>query len=98
MFLFPVTATAADIWWLLALGIFPTALAYYFWYEAAARISALSASLLFTLSVVFTFINAAVFLGDPLTLNAVLGACMILAAVLLTNAAERRRNRTADGD
>ncbi len=98
MFLHPITATAADIWWLLALGIFPTALAYYFWYEAAARISALSASLLFTLSVVFTFINAAVFLGDPLTLNAVLGACMILAAVLLTNAAERRRNRTADGD
>ncbi len=93
LFLYPVAATTNDMIWLLALGIFPTALAYYLWYEAAARISALAASLMFTLSVIFTFVNAALFLGTGLTVNAVIGALMILAAVLMTNTAERRRKK-----
>ena len=93
LFLYPVTATTNDVMWLLALGVFPTALAYYLWYEATARISALAASLMFTLSVIFTFINAAVFLGDGLTISTVAGALMILAAVLMTNIAERRRKQ-----
>ncbi|MEM7173483.1 MAG: DMT family transporter, partial [Pseudomonadota bacterium] len=68
-FFFPLRGTVEihGIFLLVLLGVFPTALASYLWYEAAARLSATSASLLFTLSVVFTFVNAHLFLGEAIT-------------------------------
>lgn len=79
-------ATIPSIDWLLLalLGIFPTAAAYYLWYEAAARISAIPASLLFTLSIVFTLANAHIFLGEALTWTMLVGALLIVAGVLLS--------------
>ncbi len=85
LFLYRVEATANDIIWLLVLGALPTALAYYLWYEAAARVSAISASLMFTLSVIFTFINAYLFLGEDLSVNALIGAVLIVSSILLTS-------------
>ncbi|WP_419906143.1 DMT family transporter [Hoeflea sp.] len=52
MLIYPGSATANDVALLVLLGLFPTALAYYLWYEAASRVSAVSAALLFTLSVI----------------------------------------------
>ena len=83
-FFYPFVPTGEDILFLLLLGIFPTAIAYYLWYEAAARVSAVSATLLFTLSIIFTFINAHVFLGEVLTLDMIIGAILIVAAVILS--------------
>ena len=74
-----------DLFFLLLLGVLPTAMAYYFWYEAAARVSTLTATMMFACSVVFTFINAAMFLGDPVTLLAGFGAVLIVSAVFLTS-------------
>lgn len=85
MLVYPGTATANDVLFLILLGLLPTALAYYLWYEAAARVSAISATLLFTLSVIFTFINAAVFLGEQLTMLTIAGAILIVAGVVLTS-------------
>ncbi|WP_170608305.1 DMT family transporter [Ruegeria arenilitoris] len=76
--------TAKDLVFLVLLGVFPTALAYYLWYEAAARLSTLTASLLFAASVIFTFINSAVFLGASITVPAVVGAGLIVFAIFLT--------------
>ncbi len=76
--------TANDLVFLLLLGVLPTALAYYLWYEAAARVSTLTATLLFAASVVFTFINSALFLGATITPLAVVGAVLIVAAIFLT--------------
>ncbi len=76
--------TAKDLVFLVLLGVFPTALAYYLWYEAAARLSTLTASLLFAASVIFTFINSAVFLGASITAPAVVGAGLIVFAIFLT--------------
>ena len=84
VFFYPVHPTWQDVVLLIILGVFPTAIAYYLWYEAAARVSAVSASLLFTLSVVFTLINAHLFLGEPLTFNVIIGAVLIVAGVLLS--------------
>ncbi len=86
-FLSPLDVTAVPtVDWLLliVLGVFPTAAAYYLWYEAAARISAVPASLLFTLTIVSTLINAHIFLGEALTSNMILGAALIVAGVLLS--------------
>ncbi|WP_424830866.1 DMT family transporter [Ruegeria sp.] len=77
--------TANDLVFLLLLGILPTALAYYLWYEAAARVSTLTATLLFAASVVFTFVNSAVFLGATITPLAIVGAVLIVAAIFLTS-------------
>ncbi|WP_170363691.1 DMT family transporter [Ruegeria arenilitoris] len=73
-----------DLVFLVLLGVFPTALAYYLWYEAAARVSTLTATLLFAASVVFTFVNSAIFLGAPITPLAAIGAGLIVFAVFLT--------------
>ena len=68
----------------LFLGTLATALASYFWYEAAAQLSTLTATLLFALSVVFTFVNAAIFLNAPITMMKVVGDVFIVAGICLT--------------
>lgn len=85
MLFFPIAPKPNDIALLVVLGLLPTALAYYLWYEAAATVSTVSMALLFTLTVVFTFINAALFLGDKLTVHAVIGAALIVSGVVLTS-------------
>lgn len=77
--------TANDVMFLVLLGVLPTALAYYLWYEAAARVSTLTATLLFAASVVFTFINSAMFLGATITPPAIVGAVLIVGAIFLTS-------------
>lgn len=79
-----VVPKAGDIPLLAFLGVVATAVLYYLWAEAAARVSTLTASLLFALSVAFTFVNAAIFLDEPVTPLAVLGATLIVVAVLIT--------------
>ncbi|MCR9086213.1 MAG: DMT family transporter [Rhodobacteraceae bacterium] len=79
---------AEDLLPLLFLGVLATAVAYYFWYEAAAELSTLTATLLFALSVGFTFVNAALFLGTEIRPQAVLGAAMIVFAIFLTQTAK----------
>lgn len=81
--------TANDVVFLILLGVLPTALAYYLWYEAAARVSTLTATLMFAASVVFTFINSALFLGAAITPIAALGAVLIVAAVFLTTKSQK---------
>ncbi|SDW53353.1 Threonine/homoserine efflux transporter RhtA [Ruegeria halocynthiae] len=76
--------TANDVIFLILLGVLPTALAYYLWYEAAARVSTLTATLLFAGSVVFTFVNSALFLGASITPLAIVGAVLIVTAIFVT--------------
>ncbi|WP_171207689.1 MULTISPECIES: DMT family transporter [unclassified Ruegeria] len=83
---FSLKAPSAEDWvFLFLLGILPTAMAYYFWYEAAARVSTLTATLLFAASVVFTFVNSAIFLGATITLLEIIGAALIVGAIFLTS-------------
>ncbi len=76
--------TANDVIFLILLGVLPTALAYYLWYEAAARVSTLTATLLFAASVVFTFVNSALFLGATITPLSIVGAVLIVTAIFVT--------------
>ena len=73
-----------DIVLLVLLGVFPTAAAYYLWYEAAARVPTVSAALLFTLSIIFTLLNAHIFLGEILTSDMIVGAVLIVLGVILS--------------
>lgn len=98
LFLYPIEASTEDIVWLLVLGIVPTALAYYLWYEAAARVSTITASLLFTLSVIFTFVNAYLFLGENLSVNALIGAVLIVFGVLLTSGGDDKAGTKMTSD
>ena len=84
MMLYPIQASANDVLFLILLGVFPTAIAYYLWYEAASQVSTVSAALLFTLSVVFTLVNAHLFLGEALTTNMIIGAALIVAGTVLS--------------
>ena len=87
LFIYPIEfarITTNDVVFLILLGVFPTAVANWLWYEAAARVSAVSATLLFTLSIIFTFVNAHLFLGEALTGSMVLGAALILGGVILS--------------
>ena len=84
LLIFPPQLGLSDAVLLLLLGVFPTAVAYYLWYETAARVSAVTTSLLFTLSVVFTFINASFFLDEPISFDVLVGAALIIASVLVS--------------
>lgn len=84
LFIYSLSLSPKDIILLVLLGVFPTAIAYYLWYEAAARVSAMTTSLLFTLTVVFTFINAYLFIGEEITVDMLIGAALIVASVLLS--------------
>jgi drug/metabolite transporter (DMT)-like permease len=84
LFVYPISASEGDVVLLILLGVFPTAVAYYLWYEAAARISTVTAALLFTLSVVFTFVNARIFLGEELTADMIIGGVLVVCAVVLS--------------
>lgn len=80
--------------YLVVLGLLPTALAYALWYEAAARISVVSAALVFNLSIIFTLLNAHFILGEAITLLMILGALLIIGGVILSQIAdERNENR-----
>ena len=63
---------------------------YYLWYEAAARVSTICATLLFTLSIIFTFINAHLFLGEALTAGMVIGAVLKVVGVVLSRFAPEK--------
>lgn len=84
LFVYAFTLSVGDIIWIVLLGIFPTAIAYYLWYEAAAHLSAVTTSLLWTLTVIFTIVNASLFLDEPLTLDMAVGAVLIVAGVMVS--------------
>ena len=86
---FPLQFSAEDGVLLILLAVFPTAVAYYLWYEAAARVSTVSAALLFTLSVVFTFINAYLFLGEDLHPDLLIGGALIVLGVIVSKVGSR---------
>ena len=91
MLFYPIQATATDVLLLVLLGIFPTAVAYYLWYEAASRVSTVTAALLFTLSVIFTLLNAHLFLGEALTANMFIGAALIVLGTVLSKFSPRNK-------
>lgn len=97
-FFYSFTITWADVLWLLVLGIFPTAVGYYLWYEAAARVSTVTASLFFTLTVIFTFVNAAIFLGERVTTDMIAGAGLIVTGIIVSRFSGRSDTRSETSD
>lgn len=87
-FLFSFEPTGADLMWLVFLAVFPTAVGYFLWYEAMAGVSTVTAALLFVLSVVFTFFNSVVFLGEALTPGMMIGGALVVGAVILPSLLE----------
>ena len=76
--------SANNLLYLILLGVFPTAFAYLFWYEAASKMSTISAALIFNLSIVFTIINAYFFLGEKILTNMIIGALLIIVGITLS--------------
>ncbi len=90
LFLADYHMTLLDLALLVLLGIFPTAIAYMLWYEAAARVSTVTAALLFSLSIIFTFFFAFVFLGEEIVPDMVIGGALIVIGVALSKFAPVR--------
>jgi DME family drug/metabolite transporter len=68
--------------WLLALGLWPTAVAYVLYYRGLRTAPASTAALLSLLEPLTAAVLAAVFLGDRLSVPGVVGAVILLAAVV----------------
>ncbi|MEM8569852.1 MAG: DMT family transporter [Pseudomonadota bacterium] len=98
LFLYPLTMSWEAFAWILILGIFPTTIAYYLWYETAARVSGFTTSLLFTLTVIFTFVNARIFLDEPFTIDMAIGTFLIIASVLLSKWPKRPEQRAPSSE
>ncbi|NUN11795.1 DMT family transporter [Candidatus Micrarchaeota archaeon] len=69
---------------LVGLGIFTTALAYVFYYEALKHLGAITGILLFSLSLFFAISLSALFLGETLSALALFGVLLILGGIILS--------------
>lgn len=86
--------TPAAWGWIVALGVFHTALATVLWRLALAHIPAFTASLIFLLTIVLTMANAVVFLHERLTPLMLIGAGAIVAALLVLAVKPAALNRS----
>jgi drug/metabolite transporter (DMT)-like permease len=82
--LFLPALSPADYAWLFALALFSTFFAYWAWFEAASRLPALTGALVFNLTIVFVFLNSALFLGEEFPFATLLGAALIIAGITLS--------------
>ncbi|QSH41406.1 EamA family transporter [Lentisphaerota bacterium ZTH] len=74
-----------DTWMIIIyLIIFPTAVAYFAWSEATARLKLSLLNITQYLTPVFTIILAWMLLGESMSLISIIGACMVLGGVALT--------------
>lgn len=70
-------STKEEHFWLWEMGIFQSGLSYLLWNYALTYISANTASILFSFTVLFTTINEVLFLHLPLTKTIVIGGVLI---------------------
>lgn len=78
----------------VCIGIFPTALAFVAWGEAAARLPLWKLSLMQNLTPVFTLLAAYLLLGEPATLLNVVGMVLVVASLSLAVVAGRRAGKS----
>lgn len=90
LFFAEINITPVNLVLLVLLGVFPTAVAYMLWYEAAARVSTVTAALLFSLSIIFTFFFAYLFLGEEIIPDMIIGGGLIVLGVALSKFAPER--------
>lgn len=82
----------SEIFWFLEMGIFQSGLSYLFWNFALTGISANTASILFTFTVLFTTINEVVFLDLKITPTLLIGGALItLAGYLLSKKKKQKK-------
>lgn len=81
----------SEIFWFLEMGIFQSGLAYLFWNFALTGLSANTASILFTFTVLFTTINEVIFMNLKVNPTLILGGLLItLAGYLLSKKPKRK--------
>ncbi len=80
-----IPTTSSEIFWFLEMGIFQSGISYLLWNFALTGISASTASILFTFTVLFTTVNEALFLNLPINRTLIIGGSLItLAGYLLS--------------
>ncbi|ADU61359.1 MAG: DMT family transporter [Pseudodesulfovibrio sp.] len=80
-----IKARAVDWVCLGFLGILATGLAYFWYYQAIAVIGASRAGIFINTVPVFAVIMGALILGEPIHLSLLVGGCMVVSGVYLTN-------------
>ncbi len=81
-----ITNLSFSMWLLvIALAIFPTAIAYFLWFEVLKKMEASKSSFFIFLIPVFTTILAWLVLSEAITLFVILNAVLILFGVVLAN-------------
>lgn len=89
-------AIGPALWAIGYYAMVPTVAGFIFWYAGARRVTGAEASVFTAVAPVSAVIMAALFLGETLTLNHLLGMTCVLAAVLGLGMIEiRSRRRTA---
>ncbi len=92
VFLRTVQINATDAISIVLLGVFPTAIAYLPWYEAVARVSTIWGALLFSLSIIFTFVNAHLFLGESVSREMIVGGVLIVGGIVLSKLGPQKKS------
>jgi RarD protein len=86
-----IAAVSAMAWGnILFLGIFCSALAYLFWYDALQLLPASEVGVFLYVNPVVAVVISAIFLGEPVTLSMIVGGALVFSGVWCVNQLSRR--------
>lgn len=84
-------STSTEIFWFLEMGIFQSGIAYLLWNFALTGLSANTASILFTFTVLFTTINEVLFMNLKLNSTLIFGGVLITIAGYLLSKKPKKK-------
>jgi drug/metabolite transporter (DMT)-like permease len=87
----PVTVIEVEQWWLLVLlGVVFTALPHTLFAHGLLHLKAKTASLIACVQVVYAAVFAATFLGEPVSLNVIIGGCIVVSAAMFESLPKKK--------
>jgi RarD protein len=86
-----VTVIEVEQWWLLVLlGVVFTALPHTLFAHGLLHLKAKTASLIACVQVVYAAVFAATFLGEPVSLNVIIGGCIVVSAAMFESLPKKK--------
>ena len=86
---FEPPTTATGLFAIAVIGLFSTAFAFWAFLTGLEKVGPSDAAIISTLEPVAAVVCSVLFLSEPLTINVIVGGCLVVAALLITSLSDR---------
>ena len=93
---FEPPTTTTGLLAIIAIGLVSTAFSFWAFLTGLEKVGASNTAIISTLEPVTAVVCSVLFLSEPLTVNVVIGGCLVLAALLITALYDRSQRRDTD--